>query len=187
MPFQHTRLAIPDLVVITPTVFPDQRGQFWEVFKASDYKDFGVGVHVSQISQSRSLKNVLRGLHYQLNPKAQGKLVRAVSGEVFDVAVDIRKGSPHYGQWAGQLLSAKEGKLFWIPEGFAHGYCVLSDTAEMVYYCGEEWAPEFERGIRWDDPGIAIAWPVQAPIVARKDQSWPQLLCADNNFVYLNR
>ena len=184
MPFQHEKLAIPDVVIVTPNVYSDQRGQFWEVFKNSDFQSFGIDVQVKQISQSRSRKNVLRGLHYQLNPKAQGKLVRVVAGEVFDVAVDIRPGSRHYGKWVGQVLSAREGRLLWIPEGFAHGYCALSEDAEMIYYCGEEWAPDLERGIRWNDPDIGIVWPVQTPIVASKDAAWPRMAQADNNFVY---
>ena len=186
MSFNFKRLAVPDVVLAEPIIFSDQRGFFMEVYKKSDYGKWGITKPIVQISHSRSRKNVLRGLHYQLNPGAQGKLIRVIVGKIFDVAVDIRKGSPYYGKWAGEVLNAEEKRLLWIPEGFAHGYCVLSDAAEVIYYCTNEWAPQYERGIRWNDPAINIIWPLQHPILSQKDSIWPSLEQADNNFeIYL--
>lgn len=184
MPFQFKSLSIPDVVLVAADVYSDPRGQFFEAFKSSYFTNCGITLQIVQISQSKSKMNVLRGLHYQLNPKAQGKLVQATAGTVFDVAVDIRQGSPYFGKWVGQMLVAESKNLFWIPEGFAHGYCALSEDAEVTYYCTEEWAPDNERGILWNDPTLNIKWPIQQPILSDKDRVWPRLAEADINFNY---
>ena len=153
-----TPLAIPDVVLIEPKVFGDERGFFFESFNQARFEAvIGRSVNFVQDNHSRSVKNVLRGLHYQIQ-QPQGKLVRVVQGEVFDVAVDIRKSSPHFGQWVGEILSADNKRQMWVPEGFAHGFVVLSDAAEFLYKTTDYWAPEFERSIAWDDPVIAIQW-----------------------------
>lgn len=164
-----TRLA--GVLVLEPRVFGDERGFFFESFNQRAFDD-AVGTHVDfvQDNHSKSSRNVLRGLHYQLPPKAQGKLVRVVQGEVFDVAVDLRKDSPTFGQWVGEILSAENKKQLWIPAGFAHGFLTLSDTAEFLYKTTDYYSPEHERCIRWDDPDIGVEWPLSAPpLVSGKD------------------
>ena len=156
-----TPLAIPDVFLIEPKVFGDDRGFFFESFNQRIFSEAtGLDLNFVQDNHSKSAKNVLRGLHYQLPPKAQGKLVRVVFGEVFDVAVDIRKRSATFGRWVGVALSSENKRQMWIPPGFAHGFVVLSDTAEFVYKTTDYYAPEYERSIIWDDPTLAIAWPV---------------------------
>ena len=183
MPFTADMLNIPGIQVIQPKVFPDDRGFFLEVFKTSDFREFGIDEMPVQINHSKSSQNVLRGLHYQLNPMAQGKLVRVLSGEILDVAVDIRKGSPTYGSWAGEKLSSENRKMLFIPAGFAHGFLVLSETAEIEYCVfGGVYSPEHDRGILWNDPDISIDWPVKEPILSAKDSALPVLKDADNNF-----
>ena len=184
MPFKFERLEIPELVLIEPRVFHDERGFFMETYKYSEFAAFGIQERFVQDNHSRSVKGVLRGLHYQNPPKAQGKLVRAVVGEIFDVAVDIRKGSPTYGKWVGVRLSAENKRMLYIPPGFAHSFCVLSDVAEVVYKVTEEYAPECEAGIIWNDPEIGIEWPIADPIVSPKDAKWPTLREAANGFRY---
>lgn len=184
MPFRFTRLEIPEVVLIEPAVFPDERGFFMEAYKYSEFAAFGISERFRQDNHSRSRKGVLRGLHYQNPPKAQGKLVRAVAGEIFDVAVDIRKGSPTYGRWVGATLSAENKAMLYIPAGFAHGFCVLSEAAEVLYKTTEEYAPECEAGIIWNDPEIGIRWPVEDPIISPKDARWPPLKEAVNGFTY---
>ena len=166
-----TSLSIPDVLLIEPKIFGDDRGFFYESFNERAFEAAtGINVRFVQDNHSRSVKNVLRGLHCQLEPKSQGKMVRVVLGEVFDVVVDIRKNSPTFGRWAGERLSADNKRQLWIPAGFAHGFLVLSDTAEFLYKATEYYAPEFERGIRWDDPDIGINWPLSgAPCLSRKD------------------
>jgi len=155
-----TPTAIPDVLVIEPKVFGDERGFFFESFNQKAFNEaVGHEVVFVQDNHSRSLKNVLRGLHYQLPPKAQGKLVRVIQGEVFDVAVDIRKESATFGKWVGEILSAENKKQLWIPPGFAHGFLTLSDTADFLYKTTDYYAPELERCIRWDDPVLGIEWP----------------------------
>ena len=163
--------AIPDVLVIEPKVFGDERGFFFESFNRRQFAEIiGRDVDFVQDNHSRSAKNVLRGLHYQIQ-HPQGKLVRVVQGVVFDVAVDIRKSSPTFGQYVGVELSAENKRMFWVPEGFAHGFVVLSDTAEFLYKTTDYWAPEFERSIAWNDPTIAITWPIQGqPALSGKDQ-----------------
>ena len=168
-----TPTRIPDVLLLEPQVFGDERGFFFESFNQKAFNN-AVGYEVSfvQDNHSKSAKNVLRGLHYQLPPKAQGKLVRVVQGAVFDVAVDIRKGSSTYGMWFGDMLSAENKKQMWIPPGLAHGFLTLSETAEFLYKTTDYYAPEFERCIRWDDPGLAIGWPLDGvPQLSGKDMT----------------
>ncbi len=166
-----TPLAIPDVLRIEPKVFGDARGFFFESFNRQSFKQAtGLEVDFVQDNHSRSVRHVLRGLHYQLPPRAQGKLVRIVVGEVFDVAVDIRPESATFGTWVGETLSAENKRQLWIPPGFAHGFLVLSEAAEFLYKTTDYWAPELERCICWDDPQLNIRWPLSAaPQVSAKD------------------
>jgi dTDP-4-dehydrorhamnose 3,5-epimerase len=168
---KFTPLAIPDVMVLEPKVFGDDRGFFFESFNHRQFEDaVGKSVQFVQDNHSRSAKNVLRGLHYQI-AQPQGKLVRVVQGEVFDVAVDIRKNSPTFGKWVGEVLSAENKKQLWVPEGFAHGFVTLSDSAEFLYKTTNYYAPAQERCIKWDDATIGIAWNINtAPLVSAKDQ-----------------
>ncbi len=163
--------AIPEVLIIEPKVFGDERGFFFESFNRRHFAELiGRDVDFVQDNHSRSAKNVLRGLHYQIQ-QPQGKLVRVVRGAVFDVAVDIRRSSPTFGQHVGVELSADNKRLLWVPEGFAHGFVVLSDTAEFLYKTTDYWAPEFERSIAWNDPAIGIQWPIQGePSLSVKDR-----------------
>ena len=165
-----TRLSIPDVIVFEPRVFGDDRGFFFESFNQKAFEEVvGRTVDFVQDNHSRSAKNVLRGLHYQIQ-QAQGKLVRVVSGEVFDVAVDLRKSSETFGKWVGVHLSASNKQQLWIPEGFAHGFVVLSEHAEFLYKTTDYWAPEHERSLKWDDDTIGVNWPVEStPILSEKD------------------
>jgi dTDP-4-dehydrorhamnose 3,5-epimerase len=165
--------AIPDVLLIEPKVFGDARGFFFESYNQKVFRETtGLDIDFVQDNHSKSAKGVLRGLHYQLPPKAQGKLVRVVQGEVFDVAVDIRKGSATFGQWVGDILSADNKRQLWIPPGFAHGFVTLSETAEFLYKTTDYYAPEHERCIRWDDPAIGIRWPFDfQPQVSAKDEA----------------
>ena len=169
---QITPLTIPDVLLLTPKVFGDERGFFYESFNQQVFEDItGLTRNFVQDNHSKSQKGVLRGLHYQLPPKAQGKLVRVVQGEVFDVAVDIRQGSPTFGKWVGALLSADNKQQLWIPEGFAHGFVTLSETAEFLYKTTDYYAPEHERCIAWNDSQIGIEWPCeQSPLLSDKDK-----------------
>lgn len=168
---KFTPLAIPDVMVCEPQVFGDDRGFFFESFNHRQFEDaVGKSVQFVQDNHSRSAKNVLRGLHYQI-AQPQGKLVRVVQGEVFDVAVDIRKNSPTFGKWVGEVLSAENKKQLWVPEGFAHGFVTLSDTAEFLYKTTNYYAPAYQRCIKWDDTTIGITWNINAtPLVSAKDQ-----------------
>ncbi len=169
--------GIEGLKIITPAVHGDERGYFMETYQQRDFAEAGITVTFVQDNQSSSRRGVLRGLHYQIN-YPQDKLVRVVSGEVFDVAVDLRKGSPTFGQWHGVLLSAENKKQFFIPKDFAHGFLVLSDVAEFTYKCTDFYHPNDEGGIRWDDPDIGIEWPLQEGvelILSDKDTRWPGL------------
>lgn len=165
-----TPLAIPDIILLEPKVFGDDRGFFFESFNQTQFETaIGRKVNFVQDNHSRSAKNVLRGLHYQIQ-QPQGKLVRVVVGEVFDVAVDIRKSSPTFGQWVGDILSAENKKQMWIPEGFAHGFVVLTDAAEFLYKTTDYWAPEHKRCIVWNDESLAINWPIhEEPVLSGKD------------------
>ena len=173
--------AIPDVKIIEPAIFGDDRGFFFESYtKAKFEAAIGRSVDFVQDNHSRSGKGVLRGLHYQLPPHAQAKLVRVVVGEVYDVAIDIRKSSPTFGQWVGVLLSEENKRQLWIPEGFAHGFLTLSDHVEFLYKTTDYYAPESDRGIRWDDPQIAIDWNIaEVPTLSPKDQRQPLLVDAE--------
>lgn len=165
-----TPLAIPDVILLEPQVFGDDRGFFFESYNQRQFEEaIGSKVNFVQDNHSCSAKNVLRGLHYQIQ-QPQGKLVRVVVGEVFDVAVDLRKSSPTFGQWVGDILSAENKKQMWIPEGFAHGFVVLSDAAEVLYKTTDYWAPEHERCIAWNDKSLAINWHIHGgPVLSSKD------------------
>jgi len=180
MPFQFDELTIPGVILVKPHRFKDSRGFFAETYRASQFADNGIGARFVQDNHSHSVGGVLRGLHYQKSPRAQGKLVTVIAGEIFDVAVDIRRSSPTYGKWVGERLSAKNGWMLYLPPGFAHGFCVLSTEADVVYKVTEEFAPELDRGIVWNDPSIGIDWPIQAPILSPKDESLPLLQDADD-------
>jgi dTDP-4-dehydrorhamnose 3,5-epimerase len=177
---QATQLSIPDVFLLEPKVFGDDRGFFFESFNQAGFEAaIGHKANFVQDNHSRSAKNVLRGLHYQIR-QPQGKLVRVVQGEVFDVAVDIRKSSPSFGQWVGDILSAGNKRQMWVPEGFAHGFVVLSDTAEFLYKTTDYYAPEHERCIAWDDPAIGIRWPIEgAPLLSAKDRQGKLLADAE--------
>lgn len=177
---KHTELAISDVVLIEPRVFGDERGFFFESFNQEQFESaIGRSVKFVQDNHSRSVRNVLRGLHYQVR-QPQGKLVRVVSGEIFDVAVDIRKGSATFGQWVGEVLSAENKRQLWIPEGFAHGFVVLSESAELLYKSTDYYAPTHERCIAWDDPSLAIEWPIDGtPTLSEKDTKGQLLSAAE--------
>jgi len=170
MPYTVEPASVPDVLILRPRVFEDARGFFFESFNARDFRKVtGVTDEFVQDNHSRSVKGVLRGLHYQIR-HAQGKLVRVVQGEVFDVAVDLRRSSPTFGKWTGVRLSAANKAQLWIPTGFAHGFLVLSETAEFLYKTTDFWSPEDERCLRWDDPTIDIDWSLDSkPIVTEKD------------------
>jgi len=162
---------IPDVLVLEPRVFGDERGFFFESWNQREFARLGLPVHFVQDNHSKSARGILRGLHYQTQ-QVQGKLVRVVAGEVFDVAVDMRRDSPTLGRWAGALLSAGNRRMMWIPPGFAHGFYVTADSAEFVYKCTDFYAPEHEVSLRWDDPAIGIDWPLvdgQPPVLSAKD------------------
>ena len=167
---EATKTVLPGVLILEPKVFSDQRGHFFESYNARGFEELtGARVDFVQDNHSHSRKNVLRGLHYQIR-QPQGKLVRVVGGEIFDVAVDIRRSSPSFGRWAGVRLSAADKRHLWIPPGHAHGFLVLSDTAEVVYKMTDYWVPEHERCIKWDDPQLAIEWPLQGhPLLSVKD------------------
>lgn len=184
MPFSFKRLKIPDVILVEPKVFGDERGFFMETYKVSDFKKNGIDYNFVQDNHSKSQKGVLRGLHYQLKPKEQGKLVRCVKGRIWDVAVDIRKGSPWYGEWVAVELSEENKLMLWIPPGFAHGFVTLEDDTEVIYKVTKEYSPDFDRGIIWDDPDLAIDWPIKNPILSKKDRNLPKFKDAENNFAY---
>lgn len=168
-----TATAIPDVLLIEPKVFGDDRGFFFESFNQKAFKEAsGLDLVFVQDNHSKSTRNVMRGLHYQVAPKAQGKLVRVVQGEVFDVAVDLRKSSKTFGHWVGQILSGENKQQLWVPPGFAHGFAVLSESAEFLYKTTDYYAPAFERCIAWNDPAIGISWPNGLqPQLSAKDQA----------------
>jgi dTDP-4-dehydrorhamnose 3,5-epimerase len=173
--------SLPGVIRIEPRIFSDERGFFMETWQAQRFRDAGIDVEFMQDNLSHSSKGTLRGLHYQIQ-MSQGKLVRVVSGEVFDVAVDLRKSSPNFGRWVGEILSAENKHQLWVPPGFGHGFLVLSDTADFEYKCTDYYAPEFERTIRWDDPDIGIDWPLPSggqPVLSAKDAAAPFLKDAE--------
>lgn len=166
---------LPGVVLIEPDVFGDPRGYFMEIWSEIKYRELGLPERFVQDNISLSARGVLRGLHYQ-HPRGQGKLVYVLQGEVFDVVVDIRQGSPTFGKWAGAMLSAENKRQMYIPPGFAHGFCVLSEQALFAYKCTEFYCPQQEGAVRWDDPDIAIAWPLQAVSLSKKDAVAPRLV-----------
>lgn len=185
MPFSFTRLDVPDITLIEPKLFRDDRGFFLESFKSSEFEANGIVFQPVQTNYSHSAKGVLRGLHFQIHPQAQGKLVMVTKGEIFDVAVDIRKNSTTYGRWVGEVLSAENHRMLYVPIGFAHGFIALSEEADVIYQVtGGEYAPQVDRGIIWDDPEIGIKWPFNNPILSEKDARLPFLKDADSNFVH---
>jgi dTDP-4-dehydrorhamnose 3,5-epimerase len=185
MPFRFVKTEIPEVVIIEPRVFADERGFFMETYKRSEFAALGIGEIFVQVNRSKSPKGILRGLHYQKQPEAQGKLVQALAGEIFDVAVDIRQGAPTFGRSVIIELSSENKRMLYVPTGFAHGFCVVSDDAEVSYMTTAEYAPECEAGIRWDDPDLAIDWPIASPWLSQRDRLWPCLKDADNNFCYV--
>jgi dTDP-4-dehydrorhamnose 3,5-epimerase len=184
MAFNFQRLDIPDVVSIEAQAFEDQRGLFMESYKRSVFSANGIPDQFVQDNYSHSHRGVLRGLHYQKHPMAQAKLVTALRGEIFDVAVDIRRGSPTYARWVGKVLSAKDCHLLYIPIGFAHGFCALSEEADVLYKVTAEYTPKLDRGVIWNDPEIGIDWPIDDPMVSPKDAELPLLHFADNDFIY---
>lgn len=175
-----TQTKIPDVLVIEPAVFKDERGLFMELFHASRYEEHGLAEPFVQDNYSISRQDTLRGLHYQLK-HPQGKLIQVIEGAVFDVAVDIRLGSPTYGQWVAEVLSDDNNKQLYVPPGFAHGFCVLSETARFIYKCTDVYTPNDEHGVLWSDQGLAIDWPVSAPVLSDKDRQFQVLANIDQS------
>ena len=184
MGFKFTRLNIPEVVLIDAQPIEDHRGFLVETFKASDFERCGISTDFVQENHSVSRLSVIRGLHYQLCPMQQGKLVRVIRGELFDVAVDIRINSPTYEQWTGVPLSSKRHQAIWVPPGFAHGTCSLTDRTEVVYMLTREYNPQSERGFAWNDPNLDIHWPVKDPILSEKDRFLPQFGEVENNLYW---
>jgi len=177
------KLSIPEVILIEPKIFSDKRGFFFENFKEEDFILNGI-TKLIQDNISHSTLGVIRGLHYQKNPKAQAKLVTAITGKIFDVAVDIRKNSPTYGKWVGEILSNENHRSLYIPEGFAHGFSVLSKEADVFYKVSNEYSQENEGGVKWNDPTINVSWSIEQPIISEKDNLLPLLEKIDNNFSY---
>ena len=184
MSFTFKKLNLPDVMLVEAKSFPDDRGYFKEIFKESSFIENEINTRFVQDNFSHSSKAVFRGLHFQKNPKAQAKLVTTLRGEIFDVVVDIRKDAPTYGKWVSEILSEQNHKLLYIPEGFAHGFCILSDEADVFYKVNQEHSPEHDTGFIWNDPEINIKWPIDKPIMSERDQKLPLLKSADNNFSY---
>lgn len=180
-----TKSKLPGIVLLEPEVFSDSRGFFLESYNQFEANSNGINFTFVQDNQSHSINpGVLRGLHYQLNPNAQTKLIRVTSGAIYDVVVDIRLGSPTFGEWQGCILSAYNYRQLLIPAGFAHGFCTLVPNTVVQYKVDVFYLPEYERGIAWDDPSLAIEWPTHSPILSEKDKNLPSLKEADNNYVF---
>jgi dTDP-4-dehydrorhamnose 3,5-epimerase len=173
MPFTFTPLEIRGVILIEPRVFGDSRGFFLETYKVSDFSSAGIEERFVQENHSRSKRGILRGLHYQVEPHPQGKLVRAVVGDIFDVAVDLDETSPTFGKWIGVHLSAENRRMLYLPPKCAHGFCVTTEVAEVLYKTTSEYSPALERGIAWNDPYLAIQWPVENPELSERDTKWP--------------
>lgn len=186
MPFEFRPFGdLPEVVLIQPKVFADDRGWFAETYKRSEFVKYGIPFEFCQDNHSCSTGwGILRGLHFQKAPFAQGKLVRCLVGEAFDVAVDIRRGSPTYRRWISANLSAENHHMLWVPPGFAHGFLTLTNVTEIEYKVTSEYSPSHDRSIRWDDPTIGIKWPIPNPILSVKDANAPYLNDVDNNFVW---
>ena len=179
MPFNVTPLALPDVILIEPRVFRDPRGFFLETYQEADFRAAGITRSFAQHNHSFSTKGVLRGMHYQQAPYAQGKLVQVALGTVWDVAVDMREGSSTYGKWVAAELSGENHHALWIPPGFAHGFVVLSDSVHFLYKCTAPYTPAAERGFRWDDPDVAIDWPTREVTLSQRDQALPAFASAE--------
>lgn len=175
MPFEFKKLENIDLILIKPRVFRDNRGSFAETYKKDDFEGAGIRGEFVQDNYSKSGYGVLRGLHFQTEPYAQAKIVRCIRGVVYDVAVDLRKRSPTFGKYIAVILSEYNHHQLYVPKGYAHGFLVLSDTAEVIYKVDNIYAPENEGGLIWNDPDLGISWPVDDPVIAKKDESWPTL------------
>lgn len=186
LPFEFKRIeALPDLILVEARQFADERGWFMETYKKTPFADAGIEATFVQDNHSLSRrKGTLRGLHYQNPPKAQGKLVRCIRGRIFDVAVDIREGSPHYADWFGIELGADGGCQLWVPPGFAHGFCTLEPDTEVQYKVTAEYDPELDSGFAWDDPEIGIDWPIESPVLNNQDREVPVLSDSDADFEY---
>jgi dTDP-4-dehydrorhamnose 3,5-epimerase len=185
--FKFTNAPIPGMIIIEPKVFSDDRGFFMEFFNRDGFSELGFNEPLLQLNHSRSKKGVVRGLHYQIHPFPMGKLVKCVSGRIFDVGVDIRKGSPHFGKWYGEILSGENHKMLYFPPGFAHGFLSLEDDTEVIYACTGAYSAENERAILWNDPAIGIKWPIDQVgkvIVSERDQKHPGLKNAETNFTF---
>jgi dTDP-4-dehydrorhamnose 3,5-epimerase len=179
MPFEFQKTEISDVILIKPKIFGDRRGFFIESYKESEFKNFGIIDNFIQDNHSSSARGVLRGLHYQLSPYAQGKVVRCIRGAIFDVAVDIRKKSPSFGRWVGYKLDSKIHHMLYIPPGFAHGFYTLEENTEVMYKVTAEYAPQYDRGIIWNDPDIGIQWPEGKVTLSEKDSGLPKLCNAE--------
>lgn len=176
MSLKFSKLDIPDVILVDCDSYPDNRGAFIEMYKRSEFEANGIPRTFAQESISKSRKNVVRGLHYQLKPADQGKLVTVLSGSIFDVVVDIRKGSPTYSKHVGIRLSADKPQILWVPEGFAHGFMALEDNTTILYRMTKEYSKEQSRGIIWNDPALAVSWPsIGEPILSDSDKKWPRL------------
>jgi dTDP-4-dehydrorhamnose 3,5-epimerase len=175
MPFTFTRTSIQGVFEVVPRVFEDGRGFFMETYAKSGFESAGIYGEMVQQNHSKSIRGVLRGLHFQREPYAQAKLVRCTSGEIFDVAVDLRKGSPTFGKWVSVTLSDSNKRMLYVPRGFAHGFLTISDVAEVQYSVDNAYAPDYEGGVIWNDPRLAIDWPMERPILSEKDKKWPRL------------
>lgn len=183
MPYTFTPYKLPGLLIVEGKSFPDERGYFMESYRACDFMDSPIAP-LLQDNLSRTHKGFVRGLHYQKKPSAIGKLIRCVRGRIWDVAVDIRQGSPTYGKWAALELNDEGNRMFWVPEGFAHGFLALSEEADVQYKVTGYWAPMEDRGILWNDPALGIDWPLNGARVSEKDARHPPLAQADNNFTW---
>lgn len=175
MPFKFQSLHIRDVVLVEPEAFGDSRGFFMETFKQSDFDRAGIKFNPIQGNHSKSVRGVLRGLHFQVDPHAQGKLVRVLRGSIFDVAADMRKGSSFFGKWVGAELTEKNRQMLLVPRGFAHGFVSLEDDTEVEYLVDNEYSKESEAGVIWNDPTIGVKWPIPNPILSEKDAKWPKL------------
>ena len=184
MAFQFHKTAIPGVTLIEYRRLEDNRGFFMETFRREEFAEHGIALPFVQDNYSHSVRDVLRGMHYQKDPYAQGKLVLVLKGAVFDVAADIRKGSPTYGKWVGETLSEKNRRMLYLPPGMAHGFCVLSEEVDFFYKVTADYAPDFDRGFIWNDTEIGIDWPVSDPILSEKDKNLPPISRADNNYIY---
>ncbi|GMU93242.1 MAG: dTDP-4-dehydrorhamnose 3,5-epimerase [Candidatus Hydrogenedentota bacterium] len=184
MPVLVTPTEIEDVVLVESRLFRDDRGYFTEVFSARSFADAGLPVDFVQDNLSKSAKGTLRGLHYQIEPNGQGKLVTVLTGAIFDVAVDLRRGSPTFGKWVGRELRGDSGLALWVPVGFAHGFVALEDDTRVFYKCTTPWAPQAERSLRYDDKEVGIEWPIEPRLISEKDAAAPALDAAEFNFSY---